>query len=153
MRKLLLLLSITTALFSYEKGELLDENIRKSMGLQNDKIYIVDFFASWCSSCKKEIPLISKVNEKLDKTKVEIIGVDVDKDSEKGQKFQAGLIAEKSLNFRVINDSENSIVKAFNPKAMPAIFYIKEGKVVDVIYGAVDKIDEIILKDIKMMEQ
>lgn len=57
------------------------------------------------------------------------------------------------MNFRVINDSDNAIVKAFNPKAMPAVFYIKEGKVEKVIYGAVESIDKIILQDIKILGQ
>ncbi len=99
------------------------------------------------------MPLISQTYEKVDRTKVEMVGVDVDKDIEKGQAFQAMLLAEKSLNFRVIDDSNNTIVKAFNPKAMPAIFYIKGGKVEKVIYGAVDGIDKIILEDLKMMGQ
>jgi len=123
------------------------------MGIQNDKVTIVDFFASWCASCKKEIPLISKANEALGKTKVEVLGVDIDKDSKKAETFQAQLRENKHLNFRVINDGDNAIVKAFNPKAMPAVFYIKEGKVEKVIYGAVESIDKIILQDIKILGQ
>ncbi len=151
MQKLLLFLWLSTPLFAYQKGDVLDERVIKKMGIEEDKIYIIDFFASWCNSCKKEIPLISNANEKINKTKIEIIGVDVDKDSKKAKAFQATLLAEKSLNFRVIDDVDNAIVKIFNPKAMPAIFYIKDRKVLKVLYGAVDKIDKIILEDVKML--
>jgi len=152
MKKLWLMLATALSLFAYEKGDVVDNALMQKMGMESGKITVVDFFASWCASCKKEIPLISKANAAADKTKVAFIGVDVDKDIKKGEAFQAGLKKEGHLNFRVINDTENEIVKVFNPKAMPALFYIKEGKVVEVIYGAVDSIDGIILTNLKEME-
>ncbi len=151
MRHIVVLLWLVSALFSYEKGANVDSNLLKEMGMQEGKIYILDFFASWCASCKKEIPDISQANRRFDKTKVEIIGIDVDTDVTKGKDFQAALLSKNHLNFRVINDADNHIVKAFNPKAMPAIFYIKNRKVEKVIYGAIDGIDEILTEDIKMM--
>ena len=43
----------------------------------------------------------------------------------------------------------NLIVAKFNPIGMPALYYIKEGKVVDIIYGAVDNIDQKIISDME----
>ncbi|MCH9813414.1 MAG: TlpA family protein disulfide reductase [Epsilonproteobacteria bacterium] len=152
MRKIALLLATTSLLYSYQKGDQVDTSLLQHLGVESDKTYVVDFFASWCESCKKEIPLISKANSKIDQTKAKIIGVDVDEDINKAQDFQKELKQNNALNFDVVNDPSNMIIKAFDPIAMPALFYIKEGKVQKVIYGAVDKIDTIIQQDLKAME-
>ena len=140
---------LTVSLFAYQKGDTVDIALQKHLEMETDKIYIIDFFASWCASCKKEIPLISEVNTRLDKDHIEIIGIDVDKDEEKGVVFQEKLTSEGKLNFRVINDPMNLIVAKFNPIGMPALYYIKEGRVVNIIYGAVDNIDQKIILDME----
>ncbi len=153
MKFLVSLIFICASLFSYQVGDSVDKDISEQLGISNEKIYIVDFFASWCSSCEKEIPYISKVNQKIDKSKTEIIGIDVDKDIDKGKEFQAMLKEKNALTFRVINDPKNKIIKKFKPIGMPALFYIKGMKVVHVIYGAVDNVDEIILSDLKRLHK
>ncbi|MEA3228962.1 MAG: TlpA disulfide reductase family protein, partial [Campylobacterota bacterium] len=115
-------------------------------------IYVIDFFASWCGSCKKEIPLISLANQKIDKTKVEIIGIDVDKKLKDGEKFQNRLKSKNQLNFRVINDPQGNIISKFAPIGMPTLYYVKNKKVLKIIVSAVDEIDKKILADIKTMD-
>ena len=143
---------VLTNLLAYQKGDEIDQNMASHLGLKGDKVYVVDFFASWCGSCKKEIPLISKANLKIDQDKVEIIGIDVDKDADKGIKFQTMLKEENKLNFRVINDPQNLVIREFNPVGMPTLYYIKNRKVMHIITGAVDNIDSQILADLKGME-
>jgi len=145
MRLLLLSFFLSSLLFAYEKGDTVDDKMLQHLGLEADKVYVIDFFASWCSSCKKEIPLISKANEKIDTSKVEIIGIDVDKVPEKGLEFQKMLQEKDQLNFRVINDPQNLIISKFNPKGMPTLFYVKDKVVFKITTGAVDNIDEEIL--------
>ncbi len=153
MRFFILTLLLSSLLFSYQEGDTISQDIQTKLNIKEDKIYIIDFFASWCKSCKKEMPYISKVHQKIDSNKVEIIGIDVDKDIEKGKAFQKELKSKNALTFRVINDPQNYIVKEFNPIGMPALFYIQNKKVVHVIYGAVDNIDEIILNDLKRLKK
>ncbi len=143
---------LLTNLIAYDKGDTISDSIASYLGCNGDKVYIIDFFASWCGSCKKEIPLISKANTAIDTNKVEIIGVDVDKDINAGIKFQNKLKGENSLNFRVINDPQNLIISEFSPIGMPTLYYVKNKKVVGIITGAVDNIDEKIINDLKEME-
>ncbi len=145
MKSLTLILFLSSLLFSYQVGDTISPDLQNRLNIKDDKIYIIDFFASWCASCEKEIPYISKVNQKINAKEVEIIGIDVDKDMEKAKAFQEELKSENSLTFRVINDPENRIIRAFKPIGMPALFYVKDAKVIDVIYGAVDNIDELII--------
>ncbi len=152
MRLILPFLLLGVSLFAYTVNDTISPTMQQKLQLDPKKTTIVDFFASWCGSCKKEIPHISKVNTALDQEKYEIIGIDVDKKLEEGIAFQETLKAKGHLNFRVINDPENEIVKAFNPIGMPALYYIKNSTVLKVLYGAVDNIDEVILNDLKALE-
>lgn len=141
---LLLILLIPKSLLAYKLGDKLDDDVIKKLGIKNDNITIVDFFASWCASCEKELPLINKLH-KEEKEKITFIGVATDKDVNEGKAF----IKRLGITFNVISDSEYEIVNKFQPIGMPALYYIKNGTVVKVLYGAIDNVDEVIKNDVK----
>lgn len=139
------LLFSTVALMALETGDSVPQNIQDRLKLESDKVYVVDFFASWCKSCKKELPLITNVyNEKI----AEVIGINVDKNQEDGEKF----VKELELAFPIVYDSDKSLVEAFNPLGFPAVYYVKNGQILNVIFGAVEKIDKKIKEDIKAIK-
>ena len=146
--KLLFMFTIgLSSLFAFDVGDKLDTKVINGLKLKKDKIYIIDFFASWCVSCKIELPLISKINNKIDNNKFEIIGIDSDKNINKGKSF----VKKLNLNFKIIYDDKLKYIKKFNPIGVPAIYYIKNFEVKKMIYGAVHDIDKIILKDIQKL--
>ncbi len=147
MRFIITLFMLSSMLFAYQQGDSLDQKISQKLNIEPNKVYVIDFFASWCASCKKELPLISKLNDKIDKNSVEIIGVDVDDDIKKAELFQK----EMQLSFKVINDPKSDIIKVFDPVGMPAIYIIKDGKVSNLFLGAKDHIDEIIEMSLKSL--
>jgi len=149
MKKFLSLVFLSIFLYGYQVSNTIDKEMQKKLQIDKDKIYIVDFFASWCSSCKKELPELAKLNNSIDKNKIKIIGVDVDTDIKDGRKFQKELRQNGSLNFTVIDDPKSIIVKKFNPIGMPTLFIIKQNKIVDIIIGAKDDIDQLVLKKLK----
>jgi thiol-disulfide isomerase/thioredoxin len=148
MKIIALTFILLTSLFGFQKGDVVPQNLAKHLGITGDKIYVIDFFASWCASCKKELPLMSKANSSIDDSKVEFIGIDVDKDVQKGIAFQNSLKEQNKLNFRVINDPQNMIIKEFKPIGMPTLYYVKDQKILGIISGAVDNIDGIIKADL-----
>ena len=130
------------SLMALDTGDKIPQNIQEQLNLDNNKTYIIDFFASWCKSCKHELPLVAKIhNQQV----AEVIGVNVDKKRELGKAF----VEKLNLPFKVVYDIDKRFIEAFNPLGFPAIYYVKNGKVVHVIFGAVDKIDEQIAKDLK----
>jgi len=139
------LLFSTVALMALETGDTVPQNIQEKLKLESDKVYVVDFFASWCKSCKKELPLIMNVyNDKI----AEVIGINVDKNQEDGKK----LVKELELSFPIIYDSDKSLVEAFNPLGFPAVYSIKNGQILNVISGAIEEIDEKIKENIKAIK-
>jgi thiol-disulfide isomerase/thioredoxin len=151
MIKKLLLLSILfgLSLQAYNLGDTLDKSIVNKLKLKKDKTYILDFFASWCVSCKIELPLISELNTVLDTSKYKIIGINSDQNIDEGKNF----VNKLNLNFDIIYDSDNVIISEFEPIGVPAIYYVKNRIIKKVIFGAVHSIDEKIQNDLNEMEQ
>lgn len=139
------LLFSTIALTALEVGDTVPTDIQSQLKLENNQTYVIDFFASWCKSCKHELPLVEKVSQN---SIANVIGVNVDKEEEEGKKF----VADLGLTFPVFYDSDKKLVETFSPMGFPAIYYVKEGKVVNVIFGAVDAIDEKIKKDMQELK-
>jgi len=143
MKTVYLLLFAATLLLGYQKGDVVSPDIMQKIGLDKEKSYVIDFFASWCASCKREMPYLSRFSDKA-KGKVEVIGIDVDQNPQKAASFQKEMKEAKALTFRVINDPKGEIIKHFDPIGMPALYVIQKGKITSVILGAKDHIDTIL---------
>ncbi|MFT5594280.1 MAG: cytochrome c biogenesis protein CcmG/thiol:disulfide interchange protein DsbE [Oceanicoccus sp.] len=139
---LLIVFTLSAPVLSYQKGDVVDPEIIKTLNLDPNKLTIIDFFASWCASCKKEIPMLDAME--LDESKVELLGVCTDKKIAKGKAFQEKL----NIQFRVYNDNNQEIVSAFGPFGMPAIYFVQGGIIKQIHFGAMPKIDKIVQKDI-----
>lgn len=144
-----LIIMIFSSIFLFSSSTTLGKLTIDRLGLQNDKIYIFDFFASWCVSCDKEAPLLNSLVSKLNPNKVEIIGIDVDENLNDGLAFQQ----KHNIRFRVINDFRNIIVSKFKPAGMPALYYIKNNEIIYSHIGAIPNIDKKILKDLEKLEK
>jgi len=125
VKKIILTLCVASALFA------------NTLEFEADKTYVVSFFASWCGSCQKEIPELSRISK--ERKDLEIIGVDVDKDKEEAKKFQQELA--EYFTFRVVDDSSNEIIKQYKPIGMPALYIVKNKEVCAKVFGAVSDLD------------
>lgn len=148
----LLLALICSSAHAYKVGDSVDPSVLSKLGAEHGKVTVVDFFAEWCSSCRKEIPLISALNSRIDKKTVDIMGVDADDTLAAAEGFQKELKAKGALNFRVSNDIDQSLVRMFKPKGFPALYLLKDGKVAKVHFGAMPNIDQLIEADLKALE-
>jgi thiol-disulfide isomerase/thioredoxin len=54
------------------------DQFEPNLHFQNDTVYLVNFWATWCAPCRKEIPAIQKVGEKYSKNKFRILFVSLD---------------------------------------------------------------------------
>jgi len=143
MGKFLLLFYFSTGiLMAYSTGDTLDKSVVEKLALKKDTLYVIDFFASWCNSCKKELPLVSKVhNEKV----VEVIGINVDKDISKGKAF----VLKYKVPFHVVYDNNQQLISLFNPVGVPALYYVRNGKVLATHIGAMKEIDKRIAEEVQ----
>lgn len=55
--------------------------------IQSEKPILVDFFATWCGSCKMLSPILKEVKEQLGE-QISIIKIDVDKNQQVASQYQ-----------------------------------------------------------------
>jgi len=140
LKIILLLFMLFSTAFAYRVGDRLDSSVTQKLAMQKDTIYVLNFFASWCSSCKKELPLINQLPQGIN-----VIGINIDKERAKGESF----VKELKLDFTILYDSDNAVVQKFDPVGVPAIYFIKNGQVIAQRFGALNQIDQFILNTIK----
>jgi len=95
--------------------------------VKGKKVFLIDFWASWCGPCRKEIPNLKKIYADYSKKGLEIISVSIDK---KDAQWQKALTEEKLPWPNGIDKS--GIADQYKVKAIPAIFVVDAttGKIV-----------------------
>lgn len=142
-----LALVMSSPLWAFQEGEILTDTAKSRLSLDSNKLTIVDFFAEWCVSCRHELPEVNDLYQSLEGTGVTVLGVDVDEEVEVGLAFQKQL----GLDFPVVNDPDQELVNEFKPIGMPALYYIYQGQVLKVRFGAINNISQVITADLAEM--
>ncbi len=102
------------------------------------KVVLVDFWASWCEPCKKELPLLDKLAPKLHAKGIEIVAVNIDDDKAKAADF----VKSHGLHLTVVPDSTKKIVGAYEPPKMPSSFVVDKAGMVRAVHGGFEPGDE-----------
>ncbi len=72
--------------------------------LNQEKPVLLDFYADWCGPCQTLLPIVEKLSKEYE-DRIEVRKVNVDDNRELSQKFQV--------------------------RSIPALFFIKDSKIVD----------------------
>ena len=84
------------------------------------KVVLVDFWATWCSSCERELPDLKQVHAKFPAADFALLAVSVD---EAGPDVVARYAAEKAMPYRVLF-ADNAAPKAYRVFGLPTKFLI-----------------------------
>ena len=135
--------------FALNVGDAVDPKVLEQLKVDPAKLTVIDFFAEWCESCRKELPLISATHARLDAQKVAFLGVNTSDDVKAGAAFEEEMRAKGGLSFATMSDAQQLLVKAFKPKGYPALYLVKDGKIVKAHLGATPNIDQLLAADFK----
>jgi cytochrome c biogenesis protein CcmG/thiol:disulfide interchange protein DsbE len=102
------------------------------------KVVLLDFWASWCEPCKKELPLLSQLAPRLRQKGIEIVAVNIDDDKKNAEDF----VRAKGIRLTVVSDGSKKIVGRWEPPKMPSSFVIDKSGVVRAINGGFEPGDE-----------
>jgi len=107
------------------------------------KIVVISFWASWCTPCLKELPILESIQNKVGTDKIKVIAINF-KEGRKKYRFIKKKLS--SLNLTLTHDKRGSIGKKFGVESIPNLFIIgKNGKLIfhNVGYGD-DSLDKIV---------
>lgn len=88
---------------------------------------LIDFWASWCSPCRAEIPALKKLYADFKDKGLNIVGISSDNNEADWRKAMA---QDSTLWVHGIQDKQKAVSKLFDLKAIPAYILIdNEGKI------------------------
>ena len=65
------------------------------------KALLVNFWATWCEPCRREMPVLQQLSDRLDADRFAVIGVSVDEDTNLALEF----LLERGIRFGNLQDS------------------------------------------------
>lgn len=92
------------------------------------KVVLIDFWATWCGPCVRELPNVLKAYEKLHSKGFEIVGISLDSDKSKLEAF----VKDKGMPWPQFFDGKgwkNELSTRFDIHAIPAMWLVdKDGR-------------------------
>jgi len=84
------------------------------------QVVMLNFWASWCGPCRKEMPLLEKISKKYKRLGFTLLGVNVEENSSAAKKY----LREVKVSFPILFDRTNKTSKLYNVSAMPTTILI-----------------------------
>ena len=111
MKKIVLLVALSISFITLNaQTELTDENAEAKLLVNNDKLIVLDFYATWCGPCKRMAPIMKELESEY--PNVDFYQIDVDK---------------------------NQTDDALGISAMPTYLFIKNSSNLEQVEGAMTK--------------
>ena len=117
------------------------EAFRAALAAERGAVLVLNFWASWCSPCLKEIPELVRLERDYARCGVRLLGISMDEPADRARVVQP-LLAKHFPAFRTLArdsssmDSFASIVDGAWNELMPTSYVLdREGRVVERIQG------------------
>ncbi len=86
----------------------------------HNKVIYIDFWASWCSPCRRSFPWMNNLSEKYPEDDFVVIAVNVDKERQLADEF----LKQVPAKFNILFDESGDIAKQYKVLGMPSSFLI-----------------------------
>ncbi len=122
-----------------------DKNKKVDLNDFQGNLILLNFWATWCAPCKKEMPSLDSLLEKKNLNNLKIFPINVGQDKiEKASKFFEDL---KIKNLKIFFDNPTTLAKKFRLRGIPtSILLNKNGEEFARITGSIDFEDEEFIK-------
>jgi peroxiredoxin len=100
------------------------DNVRLSEHL--GEVVVINFWASWCSSCRAEMPRLDKLYETYRSAGLALYGVSVDDDPDRAAEF----VRSVGVDYPVLLDARKSVAPAYRLDELPMTVLIDRAGIV-----------------------
>jgi peroxiredoxin len=96
------------------------------------KVLVVNFWATWCSPCVKEMPSLQRASEKLTPENIRVIGIAMGESHDEISRF----LKKQRIDFPLLADNDSSVTGQWRIPGLPTTYVInKKGYVVIRVVG------------------
>lgn len=97
------------------------------------KVVLLDFWATWCGPCRKEMPDLDKLQDEYRDSGLVLLGLDVGEDRETVENY----VKKSSVSHAIALTNGTSMVSAYRISALPTYILIgRDGTVIDTQVGS-----------------
>lgn len=87
------------------------------------KVVMLNFWASWCAPCRKEMPMLEAMYQDLKESDFVLLAINTESEVAEAE----ALLQELNLTFPILWDKDGAVVKLLGVNAMPTTLVI-DGK-------------------------
>lgn len=108
------------------------KGVPKTLADYRGKVVLLNFWASWCPPCLREMPSLERLRAKMAGRPLEIVALDSAETAEEVNAY----LAKMQLGFPILLDPDGSNTKRWKVFALPTTFLLDpEGRVRHVLTG------------------
>ncbi len=95
-------------------------------------VVLINFWATWCPPCRKEMPSLNRLLKQQGAKGIRILSIAADRSLARLERF----VQDEPLDFPVLRDPDNIVAGSFKVYALPTTFLIsRDGKVLEKFLG------------------
>lgn len=107
-----------------------------SLGERRGEVVVVNFWASWCAPCLKELPTLDAWHSEWQERGASVAAISVDRDERKARRF----VEKEGLGLDVFHDGPEGLARDLDLPSLPCTYVIdQDGNVALVSQGSSDE--------------
>ena len=102
------------------------KGVKRTLSSHKGKVVLLDFWATWCGPCRREMPIVAKMHAKYASKGLVVYGVNCSESTAKAQAF----VDKYGYKLPILLDKDGTVQGRYSITAIPTVFVIDRKGVV-----------------------